>query len=74
MISPAIDTVPAGHERQDVFEVAVVMLWNVFATHNVHAALPLVDLYVPPRHVVHWPFEAPVLAPVYPILHAQSIS
>lgn len=32
-------------------------------------ALPFVALYVPGRHALHWPFEAPVSGPVYPVLH-----
>ena len=71
VLSPGIDTVPSGQDKHDDTEVAVVMLWNVFVAHKVHAALPLVALYVPGRQVVHWPFEGPLLAPVYPILHAQ---
>ena len=74
VLSPGIDSVPSGQDKHDDTEVAVVMLWNVFVVHNAHASLPLVALYVPGRHVVHWPFEGPLLAPVYPILHAQIIS
>ena len=73
MLSPAFAIEFSAHPRHDVTDVAVEMLWNVFAAHSVHASLPLVALYVPARHVVHWPFEGPMLAPVYPRLHAQSI-
>ena len=42
-----------------------------FAWQLVHAALPFVDLYVPAGHALHWPLEAPVSGPVYPVLHAH---
>jgi hypothetical protein len=40
----------------------------------VHAALPFVDLYVPGRHRLHCPFEAPASGPVYPVLHEHVIA
>jgi len=40
-----------------------------FAVQLVHAALPFVDLYVPDGHILHYPFDAPVSGPVYPVLH-----
>jgi len=39
----------------------------------VQFAVPFVALYVPGRQALHWPLEAPVSGPVYPVLHEQSI-
>ena len=32
-------------------------------------AVPLESLYVPGRQALHWPLEAPISGPVYPVLH-----
>jgi hypothetical protein len=45
-----------------------------FAGQLVHAALPIVGLYVPDGHIAHWPFVAPLSVPLYPALHEQRIS
>jgi hypothetical protein len=39
----------------------------------VQFAVPFEFLYVPGRHALHWPLDAPVSGPVYPVLHEQSI-
>jgi hypothetical protein len=36
---------------------------------RVQFALPFVALYVPGGQALHWPLEAPMSGPVYPVLH-----
>ena len=42
-----------------------------FAAQLVHAALPFEALYVPDGHIAHWPLEASLSGPVYPVLHGH---
>jgi hypothetical protein len=72
-VLPDTATEFSGHATHVLFEVACTAVDSVFAGQNVHAALPFVDLYVPGGQVVHWPLEAPVSGPVYPVLHEHHI-
>jgi len=44
-----------------------------FSGQAVQLAVPFEFLYVPGRQALHWPLEAPVSGPVYPVLHEHSI-
>jgi hypothetical protein len=72
-VLPDTATAFSGHATHVLFEVACTAVDSVFAGQNVHAALPFVDLYVPAGHVVQFPLEAPLSAPVYPALHEHNI-
>ncbi len=68
-VLPRTATEFIGHATHVLLSLAPTAVEYVLAGQNVHAALPLVDLYVPAGHVVHCPLEAPVSGPVYPALH-----
>ena len=55
----------AGQEIQAVTAVAAVVVKYVLAGQLVHAAEPVVDLYVPLTQAVH----VPPFGPVYPTAH-----
>ena len=70
-----VDTVQPLHEAPELAGQAAhatvrpVVLEKVPAVQAVHAALPVVSLYVPAAQVVQMPIDAPVALPTYPALH-----
>ena len=63
-VLPGTATEFIGHATHVLLSLAATAVEYVFNAQKVHAALPLVDLYVPAGHVVHWPLEAPISGPV----------
>jgi hypothetical protein len=73
-VLPGAATELLGHATHVLLSLAPTAVEYVLAGQNVHAALPFVDLNVPGGQVVHWPLEAPVSGPVYPVLHWHRFS
>ncbi len=59
---------PAGHATQVVATVAADVVEYVAAAQSVHAALPVLILYLPATHVE----QTPPSGPVKPTLHVQA--
>ena len=59
----------AGHAAQVAFTVAATVTEYVATPQSVHAALPLLVLYLPGTHAEH----RPPAAPVNPSLHTQAV-
>ena len=64
---------PASHISHVALLSAAKAVEYVPTEHLVQFAVPFDALYVPGRHALHWPFEAPVSGPVYPTLHAHPV-
>ena len=66
---PAAETPPAGHDTQVDDAVAPDTAEYVFTPQSTHDSLPVVDLYLPDRHVA----QAPPSGPVVPGPHLETV-
>ena len=59
MLTPTAPSVPAlaGQALHEAALVAPRIVWKVFAGQSVHAAGPVLVLYVPASHFTHTPSE-----------------
>ncbi len=66
-VLPTGEVEPAGHARQVEAVVAPTVVEYWASPQEVHAAVPVVSLYLPAAQAV----QTPPFGPVYPILHVQ---
>ena len=66
---PDAELVCTGQSEHTAILVAPVLVEYLPLPHDVHAAVPLVVLYLPTTHAT----QGPPFGPVYPMMHMQAV-